>query len=667
VGVRVTNASDCGGADCVNYVGYSYWRNTNNHVGSGTMLVVVTLDRSRGGTGPTLFSYDKQTDQVEKVGPLFDQSDPLSWATGEGWYFSATRPSALYLNQGARMLRYDVLTRQAETVFDAVAEFGAGHIIWQMHSSDDDRVHSATLKSSVTWQPLGCVVYREDTQAFSYFESGGDFDECQIDRSGRWLVIKENVDGVHGEDNRIIDVDSGMETVLLDAQGAGGHSDAGLGYMVAEDNWNAVPGAVRVWTFGQALPGSAPQGRLVYRTTDWNTNIGHVSHTNARGGVAAEQQYACGGGVNRQALPRANEIVCFPLDGSLDVLVVAPNLTDLNAAGGGDDYGKMPKGNLDVTGQYFIWTGNAGTNRLDAFIVRVPAALLDTGGGGSGGGEGGDATPPAVAVIEPAGGTTLTGAVTVSATASDNVGVAGVQFQLDGVNIGPEITAAPFTTLWNAGGTASGSYALTAVARDAAGNTTTSTAVAVTLQGTTSGVFTDDFGRPDSGVVGALWQTVQGDFAIKTAELRNGPTKGTHLAVLPWLAGATQEVSTDFTSVGNTSNPIFGVVVRYLDPENYYVMYRQAGGTSALRIARVVNGVETVLKSAKVSNPKPGTVFRLGGRANGTTLTLELNGATKLTVTDAALSSGTAGIALSAKKSGSTASQRADNFSASVQ
>ena len=60
VGVRLTNAADCGGGDCVNYVGYSYWRNSNNHVGSDTMLIVITLDRARGGAGPTLFSYDKR-------------------------------------------------------------------------------------------------------------------------------------------------------------------------------------------------------------------------------------------------------------------------------------------------------------------------------------------------------------------------------------------------------------------------------------------------------------------------------------------------------------------------------------------------------------------------------------------------------------------------------
>ena len=81
-GVRLTNADDCGGADCVNYVGYSYWRNTNNHVGSDTMLIFLSLDRQRGGNGPTLLSYDKTTDQVEVVGPLFSARSPAELGHG---------------------------------------------------------------------------------------------------------------------------------------------------------------------------------------------------------------------------------------------------------------------------------------------------------------------------------------------------------------------------------------------------------------------------------------------------------------------------------------------------------------------------------------------------------------------------------------------------------
>src|SRR5262245_59819996 len=90
-GVRITNAGDCQGQDCLNYVGYSYWRNTNNHAGRDTMLIVLSLNRTRGGGGPTLFSYDKNTDAVTNMGPLFDPASGFSWATGEGWYFSATQ------------------------------------------------------------------------------------------------------------------------------------------------------------------------------------------------------------------------------------------------------------------------------------------------------------------------------------------------------------------------------------------------------------------------------------------------------------------------------------------------------------------------------------------------------------------------------------------------
>ena len=64
-------------------------------------------------------------------------------------------------------------------------------------------------------------------------------------KSGRWLVIKENVDGRNGEDNRIVDVATLGERTFLDEAGAAGHSDNGFGYMVSEDNWHARAAAVR--------------------------------------------------------------------------------------------------------------------------------------------------------------------------------------------------------------------------------------------------------------------------------------------------------------------------------------------------------------------------------------------------------------------------------------
>jgi hypothetical protein len=95
-----------------------------------------------------------------------------------------------------------------------------------------------------------------------------------------------------------------------------------------------------------------------------------------------------------------------------------------------------------------------------------------------------DVTPPSVSLTAPAAGATLSGSVTVSATASDNVGVVGVQFQVDGANLGLEDTTSPYTVSWNTALIANGTHTLTAVARDVAGNQTTSAGILVTVNNT---------------------------------------------------------------------------------------------------------------------------------------------------------------------------------------
>ncbi len=99
----------------------------------------------------------------------------------------------------------------------------------------------------------------------------------------------------------------------------------------------------------------------------------------------------------------------------------------------------------------------------------------------------GDVTAPAVTIIAPATGTVVSGtAVAVSATASDNVGVAGVQFKLDGTDLGSEQCCSSNDIVWDTTTTTNGSHALTAVARDGAGNTTTSATITVTVTNSVS-------------------------------------------------------------------------------------------------------------------------------------------------------------------------------------
>jgi Big-like domain-containing protein len=81
-----------------------------------------------------------------------------------------------------------------------------------------------------------------------------------------------------------------------------------------------------------------------------------------------------------------------------------------------------------------------------------------------------DTTLPTVSLTAPADGAIVSGAaVTVSASAADNVAVAGVQFTLDGVNLGAEDTTSPYSVAWNTTTATNAIHSLTAVARDAAG------------------------------------------------------------------------------------------------------------------------------------------------------------------------------------------------------
>ncbi len=85
-----------------------------------------------------------------------------------------------------------------------------------------------------------------------------------------------------------------------------------------------------------------------------------------------------------------------------------------------------------------------------------------------------DTTPPTVAITSPAAGATITGTVTIAASASDNVGVSKVEFYVDAALLKTD-TSAPYSTSWSSATATSGAHTLRAVATDAAGNSTTST------------------------------------------------------------------------------------------------------------------------------------------------------------------------------------------------
>jgi chitodextrinase len=127
-----------------------------------------------------------------------------------------------------------------------------------------------------------------------------------------------------------------------------------------------------------------------------------------------------------------------------------------------------------------------------------------------------DTTPPTVSITSPANGATVSGTINVSASASDNVGVVGVQFLRDGANLGAEDTVAPYSISWDTTTVANGSHTLSARATDAAGNQSTSSLILVTVSNAVSPQFArpaNDGSNPGGWVVayeasGALYQQI---------------------------------------------------------------------------------------------------------------------------------------------------------------
>jgi len=125
--------------------------------------------------------------------------------------------------------------------------------------------------------------------------------------------------------------------------------------------------------------------------------------------------------------------------------------------------------------------------RLPHIVLSLVTALVMAGcGGGSSSAlappppPAADTTAPTVSAVQ-APAATVNRTVTLTSTASDNVGVTAVRFFVDGVLLSTDNTS-PYSADWDTSGESEGDHTLTAEAEDAAGNVSTSAAVIVTVQ-----------------------------------------------------------------------------------------------------------------------------------------------------------------------------------------
>jgi len=92
-----------------------------------------------------------------------------------------------------------------------------------------------------------------------------------------------------------------------------------------------------------------------------------------------------------------------------------------------------------------------------------------------------DTQPPLVSIAKPADRQAVAGTTPVVASATDNVAVAAVQLLLDGRALGPPLTTAPYSLLWDTTRVTSGYHRLWASATDTSGNVGTAPVITVVV------------------------------------------------------------------------------------------------------------------------------------------------------------------------------------------
>ncbi|MBI2352224.1 MAG: Ig-like domain-containing protein [Deltaproteobacteria bacterium] len=117
----------------------------------------------------------------------------------------------------------------------------------------------------------------------------------------------------------------------------------------------------------------------------------------------------------------------------------------------------------------------AGVRPLDIIDQGLLKSIALPGCGTQGG-------VPSVQITAPASDSALAGTTTLSASTAGPLVIAAVQYFLDGLALGPELTTPPYAQAWNTATAGAGPHTLHARARDVAGNLAFSVGVQVTVQ-----------------------------------------------------------------------------------------------------------------------------------------------------------------------------------------
>jgi hypothetical protein len=217
---------------------------------------------------------------------------------------------------------------------------------------------------------------------------------------------------------------------------------------------------------------------------------------------------------------------------------------------------------------------------------------------------GGDTTAPTVSVTAPTNGATVSGTTTISASASDNVGVSSVEFYIDSALVNTD-TSSPYSYSWSTTSYSNGAHSIYAKAKDAANNVGTSSTISVTVSNSVADTTapTVSITAPTSGA------TVSGTTTISASASDNVGVTSVEFYVDSVLKGtdtsSPYSYSWDTTAYSNAAHTIYA---KAKDAANNV-------GTSSTISVTVSNSAGSVLTSGV---PVSGSLSAVGATATWT-------------------------------------------------
>jgi hypothetical protein len=323
------------------HVAYSYWPTFNR---DSTRFHISVAG------APTLYEFDPEQLRIGGRQPLFEPPTPAGgrprW---EDAIWSGTEPNIIFAHDMRRLWAYDVVTQE----YQLLKEFDGQ--IAQMSRSIDDNVFAFSRRFEDGGQ--GCLVWNRQTDQILE-ERSDSLDEVQIDKSGRYLLIKTGQQGRGKIEARVADLRTGRTADLTDDEPdfAPGHSDNGHDSVIGHDNW-------RNQLSGRRLSAPHQHFTVLDLKSDWRQGL-HVSM------LADDERWVMISFYGDQAgeVPFRGEIIQVATDGSQRVRRLAHHRTVTSG-----EYWKIPLANISRDGRFVAFTSNFdNSGQTDVFILVVP-------------------------------------------------------------------------------------------------------------------------------------------------------------------------------------------------------------------------------------------------------------------------------------------------------